>query len=140
MPTKSPRTQARHAGATTSAQQTATAEAAQRKEAPAGGDHEGRRTATVNLPFVTARFRMPEFRLPGVTGGDMTAAAHTARSFLPPPRQMLYYGGLALMAVFDVIEWPVAAAIGIGAAVIGRGETETPAPRPRQSPEAHPAS
>ncbi|WAL68320.1 hypothetical protein ORV05_11310 [Amycolatopsis cynarae] len=155
MPTKSPRT--RQARGTTSAQQRAsaeraattsaptpeptpapTAETAPPKTAPAGGDHG--RTATVNLPFVTAQFRVPEFHLPGITGGDMTAAAQTARSFLPPPRQMLYYGGLALMAVFDVIEWPVAAAIGIGAAIVGRGgESEHPAPRPRQSPETHSA-
>ena len=33
---------------------------------------------------------------------------------LPPPQQLAWYGGLATLAVVGVLEWPVAAAIGIG--------------------------
>lgn len=33
---------------------------------------------------------------------------------LPPPQQMAWLGGLATLAVVGVLEWPVAAAIGIG--------------------------
>jgi hypothetical protein len=79
------------------------------------------RTATVNLPFVTAQFRAPDLHLPKPKAQEIGAALHTARSFLPPPRQALYYGGLALMAALEVVEWPVAAAIGVGTALAGRG-------------------
>ena len=33
---------------------------------------------------------------------------------LPPPQQLAWLGGLATLAVVGVLEWPVAAAIGIG--------------------------
>jgi hypothetical protein len=47
----------------------------------------------------------------------MTAAANTARSFLPPRKQALYYAGLAALAATEVVEWPVAAAIAVGVAI-----------------------
>jgi hypothetical protein len=84
-------------------------------------DKDHPRTATVNLPFVTAQFRAPDLHLPKPKPQEIGAALQTARSFLPPPRQALYYGGLALMAALEVVEWPVAAAIGVGTALAGRG-------------------
>lgn len=33
---------------------------------------------------------------------------------LPPPERLVYYAGLGLLAVFEVVEWPVALVIGIG--------------------------
>jgi hypothetical protein len=122
MPTKSPRTQARRG----QARRGTTSEAA-----AAGGD--GPRTAKVKLPFVTAEFRVPQVHLPHLPASpirreEVVAAAQTARSYLPPPRQALYFGGLALMAVVDVIEWPVAAAIGIGTAVAGAARRESGQP------------
>lgn len=81
------------------------------------------RTATVNLPFVTAQFRAP--RMPHVrppSRDELNAAVRTARSFLPSTKQVVYFGGLALAAAFEVIEWPVAAAIGLGTALAGREE------------------
>ncbi|GAB3579599.1 hypothetical protein GCM10027445_48390 [Amycolatopsis endophytica] len=83
------------------------------------------RTATVNLPFVRAEFRTPDVHLPKIPVPDrdeVNAALHTARSFLPPPRQLAYFGGLGLLAAVELIEWPVAVAIGVGAAVVGRGK------------------
>jgi len=87
--------------------------------------HDGPRTATVNLPFVTAEFRAPQLHMPHVPAPhvgkhEVVAAAQTARSYLPEPRQALYYGGLALLAAVEVLEWPVAAAIGVGTALAGR--------------------
>jgi hypothetical protein len=88
---------------------------------------DGPRTATVNLPFVTAQFRAPQLHMPHVHmpsppgRAEVAAAAQTARSFLPPPREAVYYGGLTLLAAFEVIEWPVAAAVGIGTALMARG-------------------
>lgn len=96
----------------------------------------GRRTATVSLPFVTAEFRAPDLHLPHVPTphvsmpgrDDVDAAVRTAKSYLPSPKQVTYYGGLAALAAFQVIEWPVAVAIGIGTAVAGQREG-------RQAPE-----
>jgi hypothetical protein len=107
-----------------------------RPERPAGGPFEGHRSATVNLPFVTAEFRMPNLRTP--TREDLQAAARGVRSLLPtqPPsrKSMLFYGGLAATAVAGVIEWPVATAIGIGSALASRGAAD-PTP-PAQKPAA----
>lgn len=33
---------------------------------------------------------------------------------IPRPEQLAYYGGLALLAVFELIDWPVAAVIAAG--------------------------
>lgn len=61
------------------------------------------RTATVNLPFVTAQFRMPEIDL----GSAMGSAVGAVRSSLPTPAGAVYYGGLVALAAFSVIDWPV---------------------------------
>lgn len=36
------------------------------------------------------------------------------RVTVPRPEQLAYYGGLALLAVFDLIDWPVAVAVAAG--------------------------
>jgi hypothetical protein len=90
------------------------------------------RTITVNLPFVTATFRRPEIDLPRVPNRqELLFAAHTVQSFLPPPRQALYFGGLAALAAFEIIEWPVALAIGAGTALVRGSETHQPQPASR---------
>ncbi|WP_433290364.1 hypothetical protein ACQPZQ_43880 [Pseudonocardia sp. CA-142604] len=112
-----------------------------RPDRPAEGRFEGKRSATVNLPFMTAQFRvpdihmpeihMPEIRMPEVrppTREDLDSAGRKALSVLPPPKTLLFFGGLAATAVVGAIEWPVAAAIGIGSALAGRGEVQ---PEPR---------
>lgn len=107
-----------------------------RADRPAGGRFEGKRSATIDLPFMTARFRipdihMPELRVPEVhppTREDLDSAGRKALSVLPPPKTLLFFGGLAATAVIGAIEWPVAAAIGIGSALAGRGAMQ---PEPR---------
>jgi hypothetical protein len=81
---------------------------------------EGRRTATLNLPFVTAQFRRPDLHLPDV-GAAAGAAAAKARSL--SPAELAYYAGLGVLAVVELIEWPVALAVGAGTALArsGRG-------------------
>jgi hypothetical protein len=101
-----------------------------RPEQPAEGRFEGQRSATVNLPFMTAQFRAPNLHTP--TREDLDAAARGARSMLPSGKSLLFYGGLAATAVAGVIEWPVAAAIGIGSAMASRGAAN---PAPRGGPE-----
>jgi hypothetical protein len=87
------------------------------------------RTVTVALPFVTATFRRPELNLPRVrmpNRQETVFAAHTIQPYLPHPQQALYYGGLAALAAFEIIEWPVALAIGAAAALMGRSVSHRP--------------
>ncbi|GAA0537271.1 hypothetical protein GCM10011581_44010 [Saccharopolyspora subtropica] len=73
---------------------------------------------TLHLPGVTAEFHRPDLHVP--SRQDLDNAVSTARRYLPPPDQLTYYAGLGLVAALGVIEWPVAAAIGIGTAMTGR--------------------
>jgi hypothetical protein len=90
-----------------------------RPSQPAEGSAEGGRAATVDLPFVTAQFRAPDLHVP--SRDELGAAARGAWSMLPSRSSMLFYGGLAVTAVVGAIEWPVAAAIGVGSALASRG-------------------
>jgi hypothetical protein len=36
------------------------------------------------------------------------------RVTLPPPERLVYYAGLGLLAVFEIVEWPVALMVGTG--------------------------
>jgi hypothetical protein len=47
---------------------------------------------------------------------------------MPSRSSMLFFGGLAVTAAVGAIEWPVAAAIGVGSALASRGAVD---PRPR---------
>jgi hypothetical protein len=97
-----------------------------RPSRPAEGAAEGRRSATVNLPFMTAQFRAPDLHLPG--RGRLAGAARDVGSLLPSKRSALFYGALTATAVVGVIEWPVVAAIGVGTALASRGAVD-PLPR-----------
>jgi hypothetical protein len=107
-----------------------------RPDRPAEGHFEGKRSATVNLPFMTAQFRVPDIHMPEIhmpevrppSREDLDSAGRKALSVLPPPKTLLFFGGLAATAVVGAIEWPVAAAIGIGSALASRGEVK---PEPR---------
>ena len=91
-----------------------------RPSQPAEGRAEGSRSATLNLPFVTAQFRAPDLHVP--SRQDLGNVAQGARSMLPSGKSLLFYGGLAATAALGAIEWPVAAAIGVGTALASRGE------------------
>ena len=43
---------------------------------------------------------------------------------VPPPDQLAFYGVLGLLAAVEVIDWPVALAIGVGQAVMARHLSE----------------
>ncbi len=56
---------------------------------------------------------------------------------VPPPDQMAFYGALGLLAALNVIDWPVALAVGAGQVVVARHfrdrnheEHEKPAAKP----------
>lgn len=40
--------------------------------------------------------------------------ARTITSAVPPPKRLLYYGGVGLLAALGILEWPVAAAVAAG--------------------------
>ncbi|MEU8171300.1 hypothetical protein AB0C14_00350 [Microbispora hainanensis] len=79
----------------------------------------------LNLPFMRVQFRAPEMHLPHVgmphiSGRDVGHAMDVARTFLPPPERIMYYGGLGALAALGILEWPVAAAIGAGTMIAQR--------------------
>lgn len=89
--------------------------------ASAKKDSEG---MTVRLPFVTAEFHRPDLRLPEIpmpdVRGTVNNVASSVRDNLPSREEVAYFGGLGLLAALSVIEWPVAAAIGVGTVVAQR--------------------
>jgi hypothetical protein len=94
----------------------ARSEGSQAQSAPRAG---GARTATVNLPFMTAQFRAPDVHVP--SRDELAGAARGAWSLVPSRGTALFVGGLVVTAVAGVIEWPVAAAIGVGTALARSG-------------------
>ena len=107
-----------------------TSEAAQDSATPSEATQvRSARTATVNLPFVTATFHKPEMYLPPIrvpSRQQVLSAAQAVQPYLPSPGQAAYFGGLAALAAFEVLEWPVALAIGAGTALMGRSGQRQP--------------
>jgi hypothetical protein len=79
----------------------------------------GVRTGTLTLPFATVQWRLPEFPMP-VGRQELEAAVHKVREVLPPPTQLAYYAGLGVLAVFEVIEWPMVVVAAAGMIVVQR--------------------
>ncbi|MFC7328877.1 hypothetical protein [Marinactinospora rubrisoli] len=138
-----------HRGATGGgAPQPRRGDGAQKKEAGAG-----QRRATLTVPIIAPELRVhrihvPAPTVPRVSGEDVARAGRSVAEHLPPPQQCAYYAGLGLLAAFEVIEWPVAAAIGVGTAIARRTGIvkaappeaaqgrEEPAPQGREEPAA----
>lgn len=93
------------------------------------------RTATVDLPFVTAHFRVPD--VPAVR--ELTRACCSGTSARVPKR-LAFYAGLGAAAAVEVIGWPVAVAVGAGTEmvtrVVGRKETASAPERSGQPAQA----
>ncbi|GAB2446638.1 hypothetical protein GCM10027187_11080 [Streptosporangium sandarakinum] len=85
---------------------------------------------TLNLPMLTVQLRPPHMHLPHINRQEAGHAVDTARSLLPPPERLVYYGGLGALAVAGLIEWPVAAAIGVGTVIAQRARRERAAAPP----------
>jgi hypothetical protein len=47
-------------------------------------------------------------------------AGRLMAGYLPPPERLAFYGGLGLAAVLGAIDWPVAAAVGLGTMIARR--------------------
>ncbi|WP_245761724.1 hypothetical protein [Saccharopolyspora shandongensis] len=80
---------------------------------------------------MTAEFRLPEMHIPGQE--NVTSVVNSVRENLPSPGQLAYFGGLGALAALSVIEWPVAAAIGIGTLVAQRAAKGTSGSSPARS-------
>lgn len=50
-----------------------------------------------------------------------------------PTDQFAFYGALGILAVLDVIDWPVALTIGVGAAVVARHVNARPVAKPEKA-------
>ncbi len=44
----------------------------------------------------------------------VTLPGDLGRLRLPEPQRLAFYGGLAALAVFGILEWPVAVVLGVG--------------------------
>ncbi|MEU6041560.1 hypothetical protein ABZ801_39840 [Actinomadura sp. NPDC047616] len=91
---------------------------------------------TVPVPVVTPHVTVHRFQVPtpqiGLAGHQVVDAGKAMASSLPPPGRLAYYTGLGALAAFGLVDWPVAAAIGVGVAVARRatgrqraGQTQT---------------
>jgi cation-transporting ATPase I len=61
---------------------------------------------------------------------DASRLVQRAKKRVPPPDQLAFYGGLGVLAALNVINWPVALAIGAGAAVVARRINARPTAQP----------
>jgi hypothetical protein len=111
-----PRKTATRAKTTTRAKSSTTT--AQRRSQPARARTEEEHGVSVPVPVLTPHMKVMHLRTPGMAyvedAGRMVAA------YMPPPERIAFYGGLGLAAVMGVLDWPVAAAIGVGAVVARR--------------------
>lgn len=100
------------------------------RRSPSASSRESERRAEkggsgLNVPVIMPRLSIRHLHIPtfglGEMGGGAVAAAGRSMSGRMPSRERLgYYAGLGALAAIGVIEWPVAAAIGVGVAVAKR--------------------
>ena len=64
------------------------------------------RRREVEMPHVP----MPHVPMPHISKQEFGHYVDVARTILPPPERVAYYGALGAMAIFGAIEWPVALA------------------------------
>jgi hypothetical protein len=69
----------------------------------------------VNVPVPVLTPHMKVVHVPGMS--YVEDAGRVVAGYLPPPDRLAFYGGLGLAAVLGAIDWPVAAAIGIGTVI-----------------------
>lgn len=84
------------------------------------------RKPDVSLPHVSMphipkpNISMPNIPMPRVSKQELGHYVDVARTVLPPPERLAYYGALGAMAALGAIDWPVAAAIGAGMVIVQR--------------------
>ncbi|OHV32430.1 hypothetical protein BCD49_29775 [Pseudofrankia sp. EUN1h] len=92
--------------------------------------------ASFRLPFLRVNLERPHRRRapmlePSATRGDAERAGaegwRVGPLDLPSPRKTAYYLGLGALAAFEVVEWPVVAAVAAGTWVAQHTRPEAPA-------------
>jgi hypothetical protein len=125
---RSATTKRRAASGKTPAKKTTTAERGRQARTRARGEG-----SVVPIPVVTPRVKVLKLHVPPPGMAYVEDAGRLVASYLPPPGRLAFYGGLGAAAVFGVIDWPVAAAIGLGTVIARRavGRGESPMTRPK---------
>jgi hypothetical protein len=82
------------------------------------------RGVTIPIPVVTPHLSVYRLHVPAPGVPTVGEAGRAAASHVHVPGRVAFYGGLGAAAVFGVIEWPVAAAIGLGTAVARRARSQ----------------
>ncbi|HEY0539303.1 MAG TPA: hypothetical protein VGD53_13075 [Actinoallomurus sp.] len=72
----------------------------------------------VPVPVLTPHLKVMHVPAPGMS--YVGEAGRLVAGFLPPPERLVFYGGLGVAAVLGAIDWPVAAAIGLGTMIARR--------------------
>jgi hypothetical protein len=72
----------------------------------------------VTVPVLTPHLRTVHVPTPGMS--YVEDAGRVVAGYLPSPGRLAFYGGLGVAAVVGLLDWPVAAAIGIGTAIARR--------------------
>ncbi|WP_214102596.1 hypothetical protein [Acrocarpospora catenulata] len=86
----------------------------------------------LNLPMVSLQVHRPH--MPHMDTSWAERAMETGRKAMPPPERLIYYGGLGALAVIGAIEWPVAAAIGVGTMLASRARAAARRPAGERMP------
>lgn len=82
----------------------------------------------------------PQVPIPYLTPGDMVTSARAAASRLPAPRKLAFYGLLGGMAALELLEWPIAVAIGAATEVISREQAKHAEQEGRRQPATEPSA
>ncbi len=93
---------------------------------------------SVPVPVLTPHVKVVHVPAPGMSYvGD---AGRMMVGYLPPPERLAFYGGLGIAAILGAIDWPVAAAIGVGTLMARRAGRARGALRSRSGGQKRPAS
>jgi hypothetical protein len=110
-----PRKTATKAKTTTRAKSSGTTTASRRAQPARAQTEHG---VDVPIPVLTPHMKVMHLRTPRMA--YMEDAGRMVAAYMPPPERIAFYGGLGVAAVVGLLDWPVAAAIGIGAVVARR--------------------
>src|SRR4051794_5086392 len=115
-----------------------TAEASGNSSEPANGNA-SHYSATIRLPFLTAHLEVPKPsrpHLPELQAPDFSKPVRIGPVAVPAPPKTVYYLGLGALAVAEIVEWPIAAAIAAGTYVAQHTRDDAPAAPQLQHDEA----